>query len=255
MSEALLWVDGVGKSFRRTRSDGWLLKEVSLRMQAGDTVAVVATRGQGKSTLLRIVAGIELVDEGRVLFEGRDLASLSEREHARLLRERIGLAARSGPGMRLSMLDYVGLPLLVNRRRADRRGLVRIARGALERVGVGGCAERCWDELSDWERALAEIAQGIVAAPRLLLVDDVMDGLGIRETEEIGRLLRSLVEESGMGVLMCASDGDAALCCDRVYALRRGALGLISDQSSASSARRNVIDFPASGSAAGDARG
>jgi putative ABC transport system ATP-binding protein len=248
MSDALLSLVSVGKSFRRSHSDGWVLRDVSLEVAEGEMVAVVATRGQGKSTLLRIAAGMESPDAGHVLFESRDLASMSDRELSRLLRERIGLAGRSGPGMELPMADYVALPLLVNRRRADRRAARRLAVSALERVGIGGCAERCWDALSDWERALAEIAQGVVAKPRLLLIDDVMDGLGILETEQVGALLRSLAEESGMAVLMCASESEAALCCERVYMLAQGELRLLSDQRPG-----NVIDFPGAGSEQGDA--
>lgn len=158
------------------------------------------------------------------------------------------MVGRSGPGMQLPMADYVALPLLVNSRRSQRQAARQLAIGALERVGIGGCAERCWDALSDWERALAEIAQGIVAKPRLLLLDDVTDGLGIPETEQAGSLLRSLVAESGMAVLMCASESEAALCCERVYMLAQGELRLLSDQRP-----RNVIDFPGMGSQQGGA--
>jgi ABC-type lipoprotein export system ATPase subunit len=237
----LLKLDGIGKSFRRGHRDGWVLRDVSLSIAGGEMVAVVASRGQGKSTLLRIAAGIETPDEGCVRFDGEDLASLKDRTLSRLLREQIGLAGRSGPGLTLPMVRYVEMPLLVKRKRLDRRETGRIARNALDRMGILGCAERRWDELSDWERALAEIAQGIVRQPKLLLIDDVMDGLGMLETQKIGSLLGSVVEETGMAMLISVSDGEAALCCDRVFTLMRGKLALLSDLSPE---RANVIEFP-----------
>lgn len=75
----LLSLIGIGKAHRRSRSDGWVLRNVSLDVDVGEMVAVIATRGQGKSTLLRIAGGMERPDAGRVLFEGRDFVGLGDR--------------------------------------------------------------------------------------------------------------------------------------------------------------------------------
>ncbi len=79
-------------------------------------------------------------------------------------------------------------------------------------------------ELSDWERALVEIAQAIAGTPRLLLIDDVIDGFGMRETDELARLVRALAEDHEIGVLMAVSDPEAALCSHRVFSLADGHL-------------------------------
>ena len=111
---------------------------------------------------------------------------------------------------------------------------------ALERVGMASRARQRWGDLSRWDRALVEIAQGIVGEPGLLLVDDVTDGLGMRETAQVTKLLRSLAQDAGMGVLMAVSDGEAALSAHRVFSLSRGRLKTISDQDPHP---HNVIDF------------
>jgi putative ABC transport system ATP-binding protein len=202
----------------------------------------VGSRSQGKTTLLGLAAGLVAPDDGVVRFGGVDLAGLSGREHSRLLREEIGLAGQSGPRLELRMAQYVAAPLLVNRRRRHRRQVLARGVGALERVGMASRARQRWGDLSRWDQALVEIAQGIVGEPRLLLVDDVTDGLGMRETAHITRLLRSLAEEQGMGVLMAVSDGEAALSAHRVFSLSRGRLKAISDQGPRP---HNVIDMPA----------
>ncbi len=219
-----------------------LLVDVSLDVGTGELVAVVGSRSQGKTTLLQLAAGLVAPEDGVVRFGGHDLAGLSEREHSRLLREEIGLAGQSGPRVDLRMAHYVAAPLLVNRRRRHRRQAFDRATGALERVGMGSRARQRWGDLSRWDRALVEIAQGIVGEPGLLLVDDVTDGLGMRETAQVTRLLRSLAQEEGMGVLMAVSDGEAALSAHRVFSLSRERLKTISSEGSRAD---NVVDLPA----------
>jgi ABC-type cobalamin/Fe3+-siderophores transport system ATPase subunit len=246
----LLSLEGVGKRYRRGERSHWLLRRATLEIPAGEVVAVVAMRSQGKTTLLRIAAGMLAPDEGRVLFDGCDLGSLSDRAHARLLREQVGLAGRLGPGLGVRMLDYVAMRLAIGGR-SHRREVRLHATAVLEQVGAEHCAERHWEELSDWERALVELAQAIAGTPRLLLIDDVLDGLGMRETDELAQLVRELAEDRGIGVLMAVSDAEAALCSHRVLSLADGRLCSMSplpplpvDVTAPSF--ENVIDFPRS---------
>ncbi len=244
----LLALDGIGKRYRRGERTHWLLRHVTLHIAAGELVAVVATRGQGKTTLLRIAAGMVAPDEGRVLLAGRDLDDLPDRSHARLLREQIGLAGRLGPGVGVRMLDYVALRLAIGGR-SRRREVRARALQALAQVGAEHCAESQWEALSDWERALVEVAQAIAGTPRLLLIDDVIDGFGMRETDELARLVRALAEDHEIGVLMAVSDPEAALCSHRVLSLAEGHLASMSPPppipaDAAAPTYENVIDFP-----------
>jgi putative ABC transport system ATP-binding protein len=249
----LLSLVGVSRGAARGggRVEG-LLVDVSLDVGAGELVAVVGSRSQGKTTLLQLAAGLAVPEGGVVSFGGRDLAGFSEGELARLLREEVGLAGQSGPRLDLRMDHYVAAPLLVNRRRKQRREAFGRAMAALERVEMGSRARQRWGDLSRWDRALVEIAQGVVGEPRLLLVDDVTDGLGMRETAQVTRLLRSLAEDSGMGVLMAVSDGEAALSAHRVLSLSRGRLKAISGREPRSA---NVVDLPAARGGSGARRG
>jgi ABC-type cobalamin/Fe3+-siderophores transport system ATPase subunit len=241
---ALLSLQGVGKRYRRGELARWLLRGVTLNLGAGEVVSVVAMRGQGKTTLLRLTAGMVVPEEGRVLLGWEDLSALSDPAHSRVLREQVGWAGRLGPGIGVRMLDYVAMRLAIGGR-SRRREVRSHALGALERVGMEHATERRWEDLSDWERALVEIAQAIAGGPRLLLVDDLIDGLGMRETEEVARLVRALARELGMGVLMTVSDPEAALCSDRVHSLAAGRLTPMADASGQEPG--NVIDFPRSG--------
>jgi ABC-type lipoprotein export system ATPase subunit len=235
----LLTLTGVSRRYRRGRHELRVLIDASLSVGPGEMVAVLGQRGAGKTTLLKIAAGVEQPDGGRVSFDGWELPDLSDAQLSRLLGEQIGWVQSDGggwgqgswnqggsgggwgPETRLRVLDYVALPLLIAL--GDGTAYTR-AEQALARVGVAECAGQGWETLSDWERGLVGIAHAIVRSPRLLLVDDVATILGIRETDQLTRLLRSLAKESGIGVLMTVSDAAAARRSDRTLTLSGGRL-------------------------------
>jgi putative ABC transport system ATP-binding protein len=234
----LLQMSEVSKRFRRGGRELCVLHEASFELHAGEVLSVLGMRGQGKTTLLRIAAGMESADVGAVRLQGRDLGALSDGELSDLLGTQIAWAGKSGPGMPVRMLDYVAMPLLVGRAK-DKRAAYKRAQAALERVGACGCEQADWESISDWERALVEVAQAIAGGPALLLVDDVTDTLGIRETDELTALLRELSRETRLGVLMSVSDAQATLWSDRIMTLSGGRL-IQSPQGPSG----NVIEFP-----------
>lgn len=221
MTGPLLSLSSVSRSYRRGRHELRVLIEASLQVSAGEIVAVQGQRGAGKTTLLKIAAGMELPDSGQVSFDGWDLTGLSDVQLSRLLGEQIGWVQNSGPESRVRVIDYVALPLLISL--GDRAAYTR-ATQALERVGAAECAQQHWETLSDGERGLVEIAHAIVRSPRLLLIDDLTTILGMRETDTLTRLLRSIASESAIGVLMTVSDSTAALQADRTLSLAGGRL-------------------------------
>jgi ABC-type lipoprotein export system ATPase subunit len=236
----LLSLNAVSKSFWRGPSEHAVLNDVSLDMDAGDMVAVYGQRNAGKTTLLKIAAGFERPDRGVVTFRGRDLATLSHRELARLHREQIGWVERSGPHSReLPIRTYVALPLY---RELGPKPAQRRAQAALERAGVGDCARQRWDDLSDTARTLVAIAQVFAREPSLVIVDDPTAGLGIIDRERVVGLLRSAAEDGGIGVVMAVPDMPAMLQAHEVRSLSRGRL--LSPTGTAPGDRGTVIEFP-----------
>jgi ABC-type lipoprotein export system ATPase subunit len=222
MVESLLELRSVGRGYRRGRRYWEVIRGVSLTVARGELVGVVGQRGEGKTTLLEVAAGMALADQGKVLFEGQDLALWSAEKRADLLGDRIAWVCPEGPGD-FVVLDYVGLPLAMGRGRGM-RWVDTVAMAALERVGVADRARYRWDELSNWERVLVAFARGSVGRPSLLVVDDLLDGLGARGIREAGGLLRSITQELGCGVLVAASDLEALLVADRVLYFDNGTL-------------------------------
>jgi putative ABC transport system ATP-binding protein len=225
-----------------------VLINVSLQVDAGEVLAVLAQRAQGKTSLLRVAAGIQQPNRGRVSFEGEDLWGFSDRRRSRLLGSQIGWVGPAVPDLDVPMLANVALPLFAV---YEKREAYARAMAALERVGASECSEQFWGSLADWERALVALAQGIAREPELLLVDDLTISLGLGEAEEVTRLLDRLAKEQGFGVLMCVSDASATGWSGRVATLAGGEL---LETPRLPARQGNIIDFPGAGSGARDPR-
>jgi ABC-type cobalamin/Fe3+-siderophores transport system ATPase subunit len=213
MSEPVLALEGIAQGYRRGRTRLRVLSDVSLTVGEREFVGLLGGRGEGKTTLLKIVVGMREPEEGRVRLDGRDLAECSSDERDDLLGDLIVWMPREDIA-HFKVLESVALPLMLGRARVDeaeKRAMV-----ALERVGAKHCADRQWDEISDWERLLVTFARGYASRPRLMVIDDLLDALGAGGTRQAGELLRSLVDELGCGVLAGASDLGALLAADRV---------------------------------------
>lgn len=245
----LLQLDGVCKTYARGERRLRVLADLSLSIETGEVVAVVGSRGEGKTTLLQIAAGIERPDRGRVLFDGVDLASLPDRRRAELLGGSISWITRDGPGLRLQVRDGVAMPLAIGHRRRPRE-IFEAADEALERVGASDCGQRLWGELSNWEQVLVGFARMIVARPRLLVLDDLFEGLAMSRMREASGWLGTLTDELGCGVLISASDVEGALAASSVWSLEGGSL----EPMSAEPIDAEVIEFPHGAKRRADAR-
>jgi len=206
------------------RGGEWVpvLNGASLEVLRGEVVAIVGSRSAGKTTLLKIAAGIEPPDRGTVSLEGRSFDELADRLPIRWI-------DRDGPGLDVKVSEFVGWPLAPGGR--GRRQAERAAAQMLHRIGAQDCGARRWGELSNWQRVLVGLARGFIGSPQLVVVDDLLDALGEPATEKASDLLRSLVEtsEPRCGALMSASDMESAMFADRVVTITgKGSLKLMS---------------------------
>jgi ABC-type sulfate/molybdate transport systems ATPase subunit len=186
-------------------------------------VAVLGQRRAGKTTLLRIAAGIEAPDAGVVRLDGEALDTLSSSARTRRLRA-VGFAPKSWRVARgKPVLDHVALPLL-----AEGRPLVTAhakAHEALERVGAAHCAGAFTDEMGPADETRAALAQALVRQPRVLLVDEPGVTATPEEREELLRLLRELAgERPQLALLLTARDTAGIAGARRILTLDDGVL-------------------------------
>jgi ABC-type multidrug transport system ATPase subunit len=234
----LLSLEGVRKSYWRGPHETVVLADVSLDVHPGEFVAVWGQRGAGKTTLATVAAGLVAPERGTVRFEGLDLAR-APGGGARLRQEGIGWVRRMGPQCDDigKVIDSVALPLLGT---LSPRQARRCASAMLKRLGVGGCAEDRWEDLTDGERTLVALAHALVRGPRLLIADDPTANLDVLQREEVTRLLREAADEQALGVLITVPDMPHMAYADRVGSLCDGRLTM-----SGEPAGGDVIDIRA----------
>lgn len=211
----------------RTRLDGRtpvaVLDAIDLQVWPGERVAILGGRRQGKTTLLRVAAGVEPPDTGVVRLDGADLGALSRVERTRRLRA-VGYAPKSWQVARgKPALDHVALPLL-----AEGRPLVTalaMAHEALEAVGAAHCAGAATDDLTGDEGARVTLAQALVHRPRVLLVDEPGVLADAGERDQLLALLRAIAgERPELALVVTSRDVAGVAGATRVLRLSDGAL-------------------------------
>ncbi len=203
-----------------------VLNGVSLEVAAGEYVAILGESGIGKSTLLNVVAGLEPVDSGSIVFDGIELTSLDDDALARLRRDHFGFVFQAFHILpHLSVARNVSLPLLL--RGVAQEEIERRAREALAAVGLAGRESSAPRELSGGELQRVAIARALIGEPRLVLADEPTGNLDPENARHVIQLLRAQVSvHRAAGILVTHSESAAALC-DRRYRLRQDGLAPI----------------------------
>lgn len=215
-SMILLKLEHVSKRSRGGVRD--TLDDVSLAIDEGELVTVWGERRSGRSTLLRVAAGIEAADAGIIRFAGRDLTDRGpEKLGAGISYCRTVFRASAGQHI-VDLLTATQLARGIPRSAARSR-----AWKALERVGAKECATRTAEELNGEEIVRIAIARALASEPRLLVIDEPTIGVDLIAREGILALLRSIADE-GIAILASTGEGTGFIGADRVLALHKGKL-------------------------------
>ncbi len=210
-------VIGVQHSYRRTAA----LHGVSLRVGAGDAVAVTGPSGCGKSTLLHVASGVLRPQAGTALLLGHDLATLNDAARARLRRREVGVVLQFGqlvPDLRV--VDNVALPLLLEGVSRDEARTA--AMGWLERVGLADQSGALPGELSGGQGQRAAVARALVTGPRVVFADEPTGSMDTAGGEQLLDLLLGAVRDQGAALVLVTHDNRVAARADREVRLRDG---------------------------------
>lgn len=219
----LLELRHVHKRYREEPAPA-VLEDVCMSVQAGELAVVWGLRGSGRSTLLRVAAGIEPPDAGAVRFDGLELSREGKlaREGRRTLGGGIGYCQRTLRATEgLTALEHVIVGPLshwVCLRDARRRALA-----ALQRTGAEHCAAMRIAQLTAAEAVRVALARALTLQPRLLLIDEPTAGVDLADRDGILALIRQLADE-GIAVLASTRESTGLSEADTAYVLGRGQL-------------------------------
>ena len=198
-----------------------ILDDVSLAVNAGESVAVVGASGAGKSTLLALLAGLDAPTSGEVWLEGTELSALDEDGRAAMRGRHVGFVFQSFHLVpSLTALENVMLPLEL----AGRSDARQAAKEVLDQVGLSGRLGHYPRQLSGGEQQRVAIARAFVTSPAVLFADEPTGNLDTATGARVVQLLFDLNQATGATLVLVTHDRDLAARCDRMIEIDAGRL-------------------------------
>jgi len=219
----VLSCQGLRKEFRQGPERVEVLRGVDLRLQAGESVAIVGASGSGKSTLLYLLAGLDRASGGEVRIAGRPASAGSEQQRDRLRNRFLGFVYQFHHLLNdFSVLENVVMPLLIrggDRREARERGLAM-----LDRVGLRRRAAHKPHQLSGGERQRTAVCRALITRPAVVLADEPTGQLDRATAEQVTAEMFSLNRDFNSTLVFATHDQRLASRLDRVCRLEDGPL-------------------------------
>lgn len=209
------------KTYTSDGTDYEVLKDINLKIDEGDCVAIIGKSGSGKSTLMHLLACLDTPTSGSLLFEGKDFSELSERERDVLRNEKFGFVFQQFfLNGRETVFENVVLPIRI--RGASQYRMTKDAMEALEAVGLKDKEEKRAKDLSGGEKQRVCIARALVGKPKIIFADEPTGNLDSNTGEAVEKMLFELNRRTGITLVIVTHDPDLAAKCGRVIELKDG---------------------------------
>lgn len=222
-NKSIIRLRNVSKSYRRSKFEIPIFKNLDLDFAAGELTAIMGPSGSGKTTLLNILGGIDQIDSGEVFFHDHDISKMNDREAGRWRAKNVGFIFQFYnlmPG--LTAAQNVELPLtLTNLNKTQRQARVH---AMLSIVGLEDRADHLPNELSGGQQQRVAIARALVGDPDLLLADEPTGDLDRQTADHVLDLLQLLCVSLNKTVIMVTHDQSAADMATRTLTLDKGQL-------------------------------
>ncbi|PYK98771.1 MAG: ABC transporter [Verrucomicrobia bacterium] len=202
-----------------------ILRNITVEIGSGDSVAIIGPSGSGKSTLLNIIGTLDRPTGGQVLLDGQDLNRLDDLQLAALRNRQIGFIFQAHHLLpQCTVLENVLVPTLANKDATLRNSAVERAKRLLDKVGLGARLTHPPGRLSGGERQRVAVVRAFINQPKLLLADEPTGALDRASAQNLADLLVALNKEEGVMLIVVTHALELARRMGRVFELRDGRL-------------------------------
>lgn len=216
----MISIQSISKSYKQGKESIHVLKDVSLEVKKGETIAIVGPSGSGKSTLLSIMAGLDSPDKGTVIIDGIDISTLSEIELSVLRNKKISMIFQSFELVQFfTAYENSMLPLSI-RGEEDTKKLDNL----FDSVGLSHRKNNLPSELSGGEQQRVAIARAIISGSDVLFADEPTGNLDVKTGERILNLFLDTVKNHNKTLVIITHDMAIARKMDVVYELKDNTL-------------------------------
>ncbi len=218
MSEALLQLDAIHKSYWNGQADVQVLHSLTMQVAPGELLAVVGRSGSGKTTLLNLIGGLDRADSGRMLYQNDDVSGWSPESWDRYRQHQIGYIFQFNQLLpEFNALENAMIKGIIagwSIQKAEQR-----ASQLLGRLGLNHRLDHRPSQLSGGEQQRVAIARALMTEPNLILADEPTGNLDVESGQRIFDVLRELQAERAIACLLVTHNPELASRCDRILAL------------------------------------
>lgn len=218
---AAIFLENLQLTLGENASRVHVLKGIDLEIQKGTSTGIVGPSGSGKSTLLMVIAGLERVDDGRIVINGTDITRLNEDELAAFRGKHVGIVFQSFhliPNM--TAVENVAVPLELS---GDPDAMQK-AKAELEAVGLGHRLNHYPGQLSGGEQQRVALARALAPEPTVLIADEPTGNLDGETGVQVAKLLFERQRDKGLTLVLVTHDVGLAKQCDRTIPVRSGVI-------------------------------
>jgi putative ABC transport system ATP-binding protein len=218
----VIQLEHVWKTYRSADVELHAVRDVSLKIERGEFVAIMGASGSGKSTMMNILGCLDKPTQGRFLLDGCDVSTLDRDGLADIRNQKVGFVFQGFNLLtRTSALENVELPMMYSRGSLGSREMRKRAEAALAMVGLSNRADHHPNQLSGGQQQRVAIARALVNQPALLLADEPTGNLDSKTSIEIMEVFQTL-NEQGITIVMVTHEHDIAQYNKRCIVMRDG---------------------------------
>ena len=215
----MIEIKGINKSYGSLQ----VLRDVNATIGNGEIVSIVGPSGAGKTTLLQIAGTLDTPDSGRVIYDGVNVLSLSEKKLSAFRNSHIGFVFQFHQLLpEFTALENVAIPALIKGDSAA--DAYKRAAELIDYMGLSGRADHKPAALSGGEKQRIAVARALMNRPSVIFADEPSGSLDSRNKEELHRLFFDLRREFSQTFVIVTHDESLAMMCDRVLTMRDGVI-------------------------------